>query len=377
MAAVLPTALLRATGEQLVVLRHILRNLLKIWICPKMSSRISLKSYIVDFCGMLLREGVTSPKLTTEQVAEKCLGRGNFSALRGRVAIVTGSSGCLGLEHARILLKYGCHVVFAVRSPTKATALIEEMKAKEELSGSSTVLRVDLDDLSSIRPFVDSFLKLGLPLNYLVNNAGIMTPKEFRASKQGFEAQFATNHLAHFLLTELLMPKLRETRRSGAEARIVILSSVGSALCKNVDMDRCIPPAPEDYNGTAEYGISKAMNLFHCRELQRRCAIDGISCCAVHPGVIQTGLTREGNADSTVLYDSILFKWMHKDVPQGAATQVYCTLSDQVSGEIERGTCFWYNCGPQTAVGVTAPGVRDDLCGKLWEISEGLVEKFR
>jgi len=346
-------------------------------LSPKMHSRISLKSYTVNFCGMLLHEGITDPKTTCEQVAEQSLCRGNFSALHGRVAIVTGASGGLGLEHARVLLKYGCHVVFAVRNPEKALALIEDLTAKEDLSGSSTVLLVDLDDLTSIRPFVESFLQLGLPLNYLVNNAGVMTPKEFRAPKQGLETQFATNHLAQFLLTELLMPQLRATRRNGGEARIVILCSVGSALCKTVDMDRCIPPAAEVCNGTAEYGVSNAMNLFHCRQLQQLCARDGILCCAVHPGVIKTGLTREGNADSTVLYDSILFKWMHKDVPQGPATQMYCTLSDRVPGEIERGTCFWYNSAPQRAVGVAAPGVRDDLCNKVWEISEALVERFR
>mmetsp|Transcript_173047 Transcript_173047/g.554898 ORF Transcript_173047/g.554898 Transcript_173047/m.554898 type:complete len:98 (+) Transcript_173047:173-466(+) len=97
------------------------------------------------------------------------------------------------------------------------------------------------------------------------------------------------------------MPQLSATGRNGGEARIVILSSVGSALCKTVDMDRCIPPAAEVYSGTVEYGISKAMNLFHCRELQQLCARDGILCCAVHPGVIKTGLTREGNEYSTML----------------------------------------------------------------------------
>merc|ERR1719277_1441924 len=329
---------------------------------------------------MLMREGLTNPGTTCEQVAEACLGKGNFGALRGRVAIVTGASGGLGLEHARVLMKYGCHVVFAVRSPEKAEGLLSSLREREELSGPASILRLDLDDLSTIRPFVEEFVALDLPLHYLVNNAGVMTPTEFRGSKQGFETQFATNHLAHFLLTELLMPKLRETRRlegDAADVRIITLSSVGSTLCRNFDMDRFLPPAQEMYNGTAEYGMSKALNLFHSRELQRRCAEDGILCCAVHPGVIKTGLTREANLDSTMLYDFFLFKLMHKDVPQGAATQMYCTLSAKVPAEIAGGTCFWYNSGPQKAVGLAAPGVRDDLCAKLWEISEALVERYR
>merc|ERR1719277_2435003 len=114
---------------------------------------------------MLVREGLTNPGTTCEQVAEECLGKGNVDALRGRVAIVTGASGGLGLEHARVLMKYGCHVVFAVRSPERAEGLLRGLRAREELSGPATILRVDLDDLSTIKPFVREFLALGLPLN--------------------------------------------------------------------------------------------------------------------------------------------------------------------------------------------------------------------
>lgn len=381
MLMMMPASLLRKVQEQLLLLLNILSNLGRILVDSRMGSRISLKSFVIDFVGMLVHEGLTNPGKTCEQVAEECLGKGNFDALKGRVAIITGASGGLGLEHARVLLKYGCHVVFAVRNPEKAEGLLRGLRAKEDLCGPATILRVDLDDLSTVQPFVQKFLALGLPLNYLVNNAGVMTPEVFRGSKQGFETQFATNHLAHFLLTELLMPKLRETRRQGdgdaADVRIITLSSVGSTLCRNFDMDLSLPPASEMYNGTAEYGMSKALNLFHSRELQRRCAEEGILCCAVHPGVIETGLTREGNVDSTMLYDFFLFRLMHKDVPQGTATQMYCTLSAQVPAEIDRGSCFWYNSGPQKAVGLAAPGVRDDLCGKLWELSEALVEPYR
>mmetsp|Transcript_9512 Transcript_9512/g.19584 ORF Transcript_9512/g.19584 Transcript_9512/m.19584 type:complete len:373 (-) Transcript_9512:318-1436(-) len=368
---------IRAIREQLLIILHILRTVMQVVTDPNMGSRIGLKSFLIDFVGMLLREGVTDPHLTCEQVAERCLGKGNYTALQGKVAIITGASSGLGLEQARVLLKYGCHVIFAVRSPSKAEGLLSELKAREELPGRATILKVDLDDLATIRPFVESFLALDLPLNYLVNNAGVMTPPAFRGSKQGFETQFATNHLAHFLLAELLLPKLRETKRAGADARVVILSSVGCTLCKTIEMDQWIPPSKDTYNGTAEYGISKAMNLFHCRELQRRCDRDGISVCAVHPGIIKTGLTRENNADTTMLYESILFKWMHKSIPEGAATQMYCTLSDQVPTQIQQGTCFWFNSGPQRAVGIAAPGVRDDLCAKVWEVSERLVKDFR
>jgi len=366
-----------AVSEQIVILGNILHTTWRIIFDPKMSSRLGLKSFLVDFVGLLLHEGLTNPGLSCEQMAERSLGKGNLAALKGQVAIITGSSGGLGLEQARVLLKFGCHVVFAVRSPAKAEGLLRELRAKEQLGGQATILRLDLDDLTSVKPFVQQFLDLGLPLNYLVNNAGVMTPVDFRTSKQGFETQFATNHLAHFLLVELLLPKLSETRAGGAEARIVILSSAACVLCKNISVDQFIPPAKEDYTGTAEYGISKALNLFHCRELQRRCKESGVLCCAVHPGIINTGLTQEKNPSTTLLYESILFRWMHKSIPQGAATQMYCTLSKDVPKEIQQGTCLWYNMGPQRAVGVAAPGVRDDLCAKLYDASLELVKRFR
>lgn len=343
-----------------------------------MSSRISLHTFVNQFALMLVREGLTNPRLTCERVAQECLGAGRYHALKGKVAIITGASSGLGLEQTRVMLKYGCHVILAVRSPEKAEKLLEELRAKESLTGRATVLRIDLDDLATVKPFVEKFLALGLPLHYLVNNAGVMTPHEFRASKQGYETQFATNHLAHFLLTDLLLPKLRETRKlTGADVRVVVLSSVGSCLCRPVDLDQMIPPPAETYHGMPEYGISKALNLMHVRELQRRCAADGITCCAVHPGVIKTGLIREGNQDSMNLYESVLFTWMHKDVPQGAATQMYCTLSPDVPEQASRGTYFWYNSGPQRAWGVNAPGVREDLPQKVWAVSEKLVADFR
>eukprot|EP00405_Crypthecodinium_cohnii_P014177 CAMPEP_0206445194 /NCGR_PEP_ID=MMETSP0324_2-20121206/15358_1 /ASSEMBLY_ACC=CAM_ASM_000836 /TAXON_ID=2866 /ORGANISM="Crypthecodinium cohnii, Strain Seligo" /LENGTH=375 /DNA_ID=CAMNT_0053913353 /DNA_START=93 /DNA_END=1220 /DNA_ORIENTATION=+ len=368
-----------ALSQQCSVLNHILGMLGKIAYDANMKSRISYKSFIGHFVGMLLHEGFTDPRVTAEQVAGRILGSSSNRALEGKVALITGATGGLGLESARVLMQHGCHVVFAVRTPSKAEELIKEMKESEKgqlLTGKATVLELNLDDLTTIKPFVEKFLALNLPLNYLMNNAGVMTPKLFRPSKQGFETQFATNHLAHFLLTNLLMPKLQETKRSTGEARIIILSSVGSTLCKSLDLTKWIPPLEQHYNGAAEYGISKALNLFHCRELQRRCAESGILCCAVHPGVIKTGLTREGNSDSTVLYDSILFKWMHKTVPQGAATQVYCCISPDIEKQINDGAFFWYNCKPQRALGIAAKGERDDLVPKIWEISQKLVDKY-
>jgi len=370
--------MIQALKHQVKVTSLLIRTMGRLLTDERMNSRMSFKSFGVYFTGMVMHEGITNPRLTCEDVAEKFLGKGHHTALAGRVAVVTGASSGLGLETARVLRKYGCHVVCAVLE-SEIPGLMQQMQVKDRRSGTHTIIPLDLGDLTTIRPFVEEFAKLNLPLCYLINNAGIMSPKEFRPSKQGYEAQFAINHLGHFLLTELLAPHLLKTKTSDAasDVRIITLSSVGSTLIKPCDLDKLIPPPREMYHGAAEYGISKAMNLFHSRELQKRYGPQGITCCALHPGVIHTGLLREDNPDSALLYDLFFFKPFHRSTPEGAATHMHCTLSPEVPKEVKAGACFYYNCRPQRALGVAAPGVRDDLCSKVWKISEDLVAPYR
>eukprot|EP00668_Euglena_longa_P041112 GGOE01054099.1.p2 GENE.GGOE01054099.1~~GGOE01054099.1.p2 ORF type:complete len:368 (+),score=150.41 GGOE01054099.1:1627-2730(+) len=367
---------MQALKQQLAIGNLMLKNLYRIQFDPIVSSRMSVKSFAVDFTGMVLYEGMTNPKLTSESVAERCLGKGNTSALQGKVALVTGGAGHLGFEFSRVLRNYGCHVVYAVLKE-EAPAL-QDLLQQSTAPGPYTILTLDLGDLATIKPFVAQFDRLNLPLHYLVNNAGLMTPKEFRPSKQGYEIQFAVNHLGHFLLTELLHPYLKTAAsKPGADVRVVTLSSVGSTLVKSCDLDKLIPPPKETYHGVSEYGISKAMNLLHSRELQKRFGPDNITCAAVHPGVIHTGLLRESNPDTALLYEACFFKPFHKNVPMGSATHMYCTVSPDLPRQVREGHCFFYNCAPQKALGVAAPGVRDDLPAKVWKISEDLVAPFR
>eukprot|EP00667_Euglena_gracilis_P009819 EG_transcript_9973 len=368
---------MQALQQQLAIGRHMLKTVYRLQFDPKVSSRMSLKSFAVDFTGMVLHEGLTNPKLTCESVAEKYLGKGNTSALQGKVALVTGSAGHLGFEYSRVLRSHGCHVVYAVLK-NEVAGLEAALKATPA-PGPYSVLTLDLGDLTTIKPFVAEFDRLNLPLHYLVNNAGLMAPNEFRPSKQGYEIQFAVNHLGHFLLTELLVPFLQTAAaKPGADVRIVTLSSVGSTLVKSsAKLDKLIPPPRETYHGVSEYGISKAMNLLHSRELQKRYGPLNITCAALHPGVIHTGLLREDNPDSALLYELFFFKPFHKNVPQGSATHMYCTVSPDVPRLVKEGHCYFYNCAPQKAKGPAAPGVQDDLCAKVWKISEDLVAPFR
>ena len=151
----------------------------------------------------LVYERLTNSGKNIDDVAEEALGKGNYTALSGKVAIVTGANSGLGLQNARVLMKYGCHVIWAVRNPAKAQKALDALEA-DKLTGKVTMLQVDISDLTTVKPFVESFLALGLPLHYLVLNAGIMATPTRQETPQGFELQVGTNHFGHFWLTKKL-----------------------------------------------------------------------------------------------------------------------------------------------------------------------------
>lgn len=272
-------------------------------------------------------------------------------------------------------MKYGCHVVWAVRNPDKATAALRYMRqADGELTGKATILKLELSDLATVRPFVESFLALNLPVHYLINNAGIMAPPEWTASEQGHEAMFATNNLGHFLLTELLLPKVREVARS-AEVRIIILSSVAGAMCYSLDLSK-LPCPREEYHEWAEYGVSKAVDCFYVRHLQRRLSGENVSVCAVHPGVVGTGLGAGNKGLTNMFFGAASLGFFRKNTEKGAATTVHCALSPDVTKQVREGEYYWYNCAPQRPQGIIAPGVRDDLIDGCYERQLELVRPF-
>eukprot|EP00931_Biecheleriopsis_adriatica_P059985 TRINITY_DN35984_c0_g1_i1.p1 TRINITY_DN35984_c0_g1~~TRINITY_DN35984_c0_g1_i1.p1 ORF type:complete len:372 (+),score=75.46 TRINITY_DN35984_c0_g1_i1:66-1181(+) len=310
----------------------------------------------------LAHEAVTDSGQSVDDVAEIALGKGNFSALSGKVAIVTGANSGLGLENARVLQMYGCHVIWAVRNPEKAQAALTDLEAKqgERLTGKVTILKVDISDLTSVKPFVEQFLKLDLPLHFLILNAGIMAPVKWEPSKQGFESMFATNNLGHFLMTELLLPKIEETAKAADQVRIVILSSAAAFMCNGMDLKKC--PVPKDeYHELGDYCVTKAVDAFHARYLQQKYQGTNIYAAAVHPGIIETGLLAHNPGYGLLFYQSLTFAPFRKRIPQGSATTMYCTVSPDIPQHVKDGYFFFYNYGPQNAIGISKPGVADHL----------------
>jgi len=272
-------------------------------------------------------------------------------------------------------MKYGCHVIWAVRNPPKAQKVLADIESKEgKLSGKATILKIDISDLTTVKPFAQEFLKLNLPLHMLILNAGIMAPLQWEPSKQGYESMFATNNLGHFLMTELLLPKLEETAKS-SEVRVVILSSCASSMCSGIDLKK-VPVPKDDYHDFADYCVTKAADTFHARSLQKKYSGTNIYAVAVHPGVIETGLLDGNPGYGTLFYKSMSFAPYRKGVPSGSATTMYCALSPELPGQVKKGSVFYYNRRPQKVKGIAKPGKADHLMDELEKLQFDMVKEY-
>ncbi|KAL8557182.1 hypothetical protein ACS0TY_004580 [Phlomoides rotata] len=211
----------------------------------------------------------------------------------GLTAIVTGASSGIGAETARVLALRGVHVIMGVRNiavghETKKAIISEVPNAKVD------AMELDLSSVTSVRKFASKFNSLGLPLNVLVNNAGIMaTP--FMLSEDNIELQFATNHVGHFLLTNLLLETMKKTaRESSQEGRIVNVSSRRHKFSYPEGIRFSKISDQSGYNSLSAYGQSKLANVLHANELARRLKEEKVEIIAnsLHPGAIATNLFR-------------------------------------------------------------------------------------
>ncbi len=290
--------------------------------------------------------------------------------LRGKIAVVTGASAGLGLETARALASVGAQVVLAGRDSARieaaaATILAREPNAMLE-QGS-----LDLASLDSVRAFAEWYGNSHDRLHLLINNAGVMyTP--FEQTAEGFEIQFGTNHVGHFLLTCLLVPMLLVDPPS----RVVNLSSGGhmgsDIVWDDVNFER------RDYDKFSAYGQSKTANILFSVELDRRLASRGVQAYAVHPGMIATELGRYMTQDD---FQALMDRAKnspsggmpaYKTVEQGAATSVWAATAPELDG---RGGTYLADA---EVTDQHAPWARDPASAKrLWWLTEDLVgQKF-
>src|SRR5579862_1429428 len=204
--------------------------------------------------------------------------------LKGKRILVTGASAGLGVETARALAAHGAHVVGAARDLTKGEAATAQVRKDAAANGGSfELVALDLANLKSVRACADGLLAKGEPFDVIIANAGVMaTP--FGHTADGFETQFGTNHLGHFVLVNRIAPLIR------AGGRLVNLSSAGHRY-SNVDLN---DPNFERtaYEPFVAYGRSKTANVLFAVAFDRRHRERGVRAAAVHPGIIETELIR-------------------------------------------------------------------------------------
>jgi NAD(P)-dependent dehydrogenase (short-subunit alcohol dehydrogenase family) len=307
--------------------------------------------------------------------------------LQGKRILVTGVSAGLGVETARSLAAHGADVVGAARDLKKAEAATTQVRRDAAAgAGSFELAPLDLASLKSVRECADELLAKGQFFDAIIANAGVMaTP--FGHTADGFETQFGTNHLGHFVLINRIAPLLRKG------SRLINVSSAGHRFA-NVDLD---DPNFErtPYEPFAAYGRSKTANILFAVGFDRRHRGRGVRAAAVHPGVIQTELGRHvDRARIQAMIDQISreraaegkepFQW--KTVSQGAATSVWAAV---VAAEEEIGGKYCENCHVAEVVADSAvllSGVSEGVRGyaldpnnaeALWKKSEEMVgERF-
>jgi NAD(P)-dependent dehydrogenase (short-subunit alcohol dehydrogenase family) len=303
-------------------------------------------------------------------------------SLSGRRVLVTGVSAGLGVETARVLAAHGAEVVGAARDLTKAKTATAPVRADAANGGSLELIELDLASLSSVRACAAALAANGKPFDLVICNAGVMaTP--FGKTADGFETQFGTNHLGHFVLVN----RIASLMKPGG--RLVNLSSAGHQL-SDVDLDdpnfERIP-----YSAWASYGRSKTANILFAVEFDRRHKDRGIRAAALHPGAIHTELSRYLDADAQRELTEIMTQVArlpgakpitYKSVPQGAATSVWAAAvakADAVGGR------YCEDCHVADVIdapGFTFGGVRPyalnpETAKALWAKSEELVgERF-
>lgn len=277
-------------------------------------------------------------------------------------AIVTGGTSGIGNETVRILALRGAQVVIAARN---VAAGIETKEAilKEIPKARLLVLELDLGSLQSVRKFVFSFKSKGLPLNMLINNGGIMGCP-FELSSDGIELQFATNYLGHFLLTNLLLDKMKSTaQETGIEGRIVNVSSILHKFTYNSGIRMHKINEKSGYSPYRAYAQSKLAMILHTNELARRLTQEkaNVTANSVHPGAIKTNITRYINPVAAIVVSMSSFAF--KSVAQGAATQCYVALHPslkRVSGK------YFVDCNEATPSSFAKD---PELAQQLWQFS--------
>jgi len=280
----------------------------------------------------------------------------NDTSMNGKVCLVTGGSTGIGLVAAVELAKRGAAVTIVARNPERAAAALARIKA--ESGADAELILADLSSMKEVRRAAAEFRAKHDRLDVLLNNAGVILSKR-ELTADGYESTFAINHLAYFLLTELLLGLLKKS----APSRIVEVSS-GAHMRGHMNFDDLM--GARGYSEMGSYCQSKLANVLHTVELAKRMEGTGVTVNALHPGVVAT---RWGAGTTGPL--GVMLKLMRPFIltpERGAETSIYLATSPEVAGVSGD---YFYKCKPKA----TSREARDPAAAKrLWEVSEKLVQ---
>jgi len=284
-----------------------------------------------------------------------------MSALASKVALVTGANTGIGLETARGLAEQGATVVMTSRNMDKGNAAVADVKAT---SGNDKVevLQLDLASFASIRAAAETFLSKHDRLDILVNNAGLML-SERRTTQEGFEQTFGVNHLGHFLLTDLLLDRIK----ASAPARIINLSSAGHAMGnKGLDFDDLMYETRK-YSGFTAYCDTKLANVYFTRSLAKRLEGTNVVTHAVHPGAIRSNFAVDGDVKGAMGFMFALMRPFFPGTKTGAKTSLHCAISADAGTSTGE---YWARSKRKKP----APFALDEAAAeRLWTVSEELI----
>jgi len=283
------------------------------------------------------------------------------ASMEGKTVLITGCNTGIGKETAKDLSKRGAKVVMACRNLELAEKAAEEVKNVGK--GQVSVMKLDLASLDSVRAFAKEYNETEERLDVLINNAGVMLLPEKTHTADGYETTIGVNHLGHFLLTNLLLDKLRASKPS----RIVNVSSLAHEKGK-IDLGD-LNYATKPWDSMAAYRQSKLANVLFSRQLAKLLEKDEVTVYSLHPGVVRTELGRhiiQKLGIFAYLLGALIWPFT-KNPAQGAQTTIYCAVDEEISGHSGR---YYSDCKEKDA----APQAQDDeTAEKLWELSEKLV----
>lgn len=272
--------------------------------------------------------------------------------MTGRSVLITGANTGIGAVTARELAARGADCVLACRTPARAEAILSTIR---EAGGRARLLPLDLGDFASVRACAEAFLALERPLHLLINNAGVAGARG--VTRSGFELAFGTNHMGHFLLTSLLLERLR----ASAPARIVTVASMAHYKAPPFDEGR-LRGRTRSLTGLAEYQTSKLANVLFSAELARRLEGSGVTTYALHPGVVATEIWRGVPWPIRPLITARMI-----DAETGARTSLHCALSREAGGE---SGLYYDRSAPVTP---SAQAQDRALAERLWRLSEAWI----